>query len=44
MSDTDCIVIKVADEHGTKAVFGFDEASTRNGDCAISPVPGHEAA
>jgi predicted nucleic acid-binding protein len=31
VSFTDCVVMAVADTYGTKRIFGFDEAFTKNG-------------
>jgi predicted nucleic acid-binding protein len=36
VSFTDCIVMTVADEYGTKAIFGFDADHSRNGYAILS--------
>lgn len=37
VSFTDCIVMTVADEYGTTAIFGFDRDHSRNGYAILSP-------
>jgi predicted nucleic acid-binding protein len=39
VSFTDCIVMAVADEYGTKAVFGFDADHARNGYVILNQEP-----
>ena len=44
MSFTDCLVMKVADEFGTKDVFGFDKQFEDPGYRRLKPAAGKEAA
>ncbi len=44
VSFTDCLVMAVADEYGTKRIFGFDEAFTKNGYEIIQGMSGRRAA
>ena len=39
VSFTDCVVMAVADEYGTKRIFGFDEAFRKNGYHILTDSP-----
>ncbi len=44
VSFTDCVVMAVADEYGTKRIFGFDEAFRKNGYHVLTHNPQSRAA
>ena len=43
VSFTDCLVMKVADEHGTKSIFGFDKQFADAGYKLLRPATKHAA-